>query len=266
MSAEESNIRIGTPTFDPGVIRSADVLSDLIHKVGHEIGNPLTAIISLAAIIERFHHESTSGEPGAYAKKTASYAGSIMDEAWKISALSERLVMLLSQKPGNVSSCDLLEAVEKAVQKLRMRQKNKRLDIVIQQIGDGSCEVAIDSEQLNVLIIELIVNAQNALLYEWPQDLPPGPISAFIRAGENSCVMLISNEVPEPRALDISSLFDPFVTTNADRKHLGLGLTVCWAILKRFDCTVRIIEQPSVAGRSFTVEATFPRPTLPKEE
>ena len=50
----EDNIRVGKGKFFSPSIRQGELLSDLIHKIGHEIGNPLTSIISLASIIERF--------------------------------------------------------------------------------------------------------------------------------------------------------------------------------------------------------------------
>ncbi len=255
---EESKTRFGSPTYDPATILSGENLSNLIHKIGHEIGNPLTAIISLGTIIERFSRESPSADLEATFKKTSGYAGSIIDEAWKVSALSERLVMLLSQKPGNVSPCDVNEALKKAIEKQRLRGRGTRPNILMSTLGDKPCLALIDSEQLAVLLGELLQNAQNAVAYEYAGNDTDHPITAVLRQDGSKVFLALTNDIPDNLEGELGSAFDLFQTAYGDRKHLGIGLTMCWAIANRFSGGMRLIEQPRQSGCAFTVELSLP--------
>lgn len=259
MAELEKTLRVGVPKLDPEVIRSPETLSDLVHKVGHEIGNPLTAIISLASIIERFHQDPSTPETAPPLRKTSSYAASIIDEAWKISALSERMVLLLSQKPGNTEPCNLFASLERSIQRMRSRSRELSHEVVKQRFGDCEPLVDVDGEQLQVLLQELVSNAQNALTYEFsPDRAPASPITAFVKADATTTTLIISNDIPAPRPVALDDLFNPFVTTQPDHKHLGLGLTVCWIIAQRFGGAMRVIEQPRGDELTFTVELSFP--------
>ena len=46
-------VRSGKPPFLASELRAGETLSEIGHKFGHEVGNPLTAIISLASIVSR---------------------------------------------------------------------------------------------------------------------------------------------------------------------------------------------------------------------
>lgn len=257
-SKNEYKTRFGSPTFDPVTVLTGETLSNLIHKIGHEIGNPLTAIISLGTIIERFSRESPSADVESTFKKTSGYAGSIIDEAWKISALSERLVMLLSQKPGNVGPCNLGEALAKSLQKQRLRNRGRTPNVLVSTLGDKPCIALIDSEQLAVFFGEIFLNAQNAIGYELGGDDANHPVTALLRTEGDRVLFALTNDTPEPRSGDLDSLFDLCTTTYGDRKHLGIGLTMCWTIISRFGGTMRLIEQSRQSGYSFTVEVSLP--------
>ncbi|MFN8390659.1 MAG: ATP-binding protein [Bdellovibrionota bacterium] len=252
--SHELETRTGSPQFAPEQVRSGETLSNLIHKIGHEIGNPLTAIISLATIVERFNDESAAKDLTGTLNKITSYSASIIDEAWKISALNERLVMLLSQKPGNCSPCNVGETIQRAVKKMRSRGRAPDFDVLVSQIGEVPATAFIDSEQLNILLQELF---QNAITAAGNRD-DDQPLRILVKGGKESTYIALMSDSSQRHPLELSTLFDPFVTTWSEKKRLGLGLTVSWAIVSRFGGTMQLIEQPQQSGYSFTVAITLP--------
>jgi len=236
-------------------------LSNLVHKIGHEIGNPLTAIISLATIIERFSGDSPNADIESAFKKTAGYSTSIIEEAWKISALSEKLVMLLSEKPGNVSPCRMEAVLTKVLQKSKSRGRKMRSEVRVTNLAGEKDDVRADSEQLGILIGELVGNAQNALFYEFGESASERPVTVVIRSEGDQCILTCSNDSAQAQPGELDSLFELFSTNYSAHKHLGIGLTMCTAITRRFGGSLRIIEQPRQNGFSFTVEMGLPRAT-----
>jgi len=252
---EETKTRIGIPKQSGRL--SDDELSVLIHKVGHEIGNPLTAIISLATIIERFSRECPPTESDA--NKSANYAGSIIEEAWKIGALNERLVMLLSQKSANSGPTDLRRLLDKVIQKRQMRMRIPKEGVVVSVLGETPIVALADAEHISVLVGELLQNAHNALAYDFPDDGTSRPTTVMLRNEGKSCVLTITNDAAHPFPGELASIFDLFQTTYAERKHLGIGLSMCQAIASRYDGTLRAIEQPRREIYSFTLELSLPQ-------
>ena len=240
-------------------------LSNLVHKIGHEIGNPLTAIISLATIIERFSGDAPSPDIEAAFKKSAGYSTSIIEEAWKISALSEKLVMLLSEKPGNVSPCRMEAVLTKVLQKSKSRGRKMRSEVRVTNLAADKDDVRADSEQLGILLGELLINAQNALSYEFGDAAAERPVTVVIRSEGDLCILTCSNDTANAQANELDSLFELFSTSYSAHKHLGIGLTMCTAIARRFGGGLRIIEQPRPDGFSFTVELGLPRATVLNE-
>jgi two-component system, cell cycle sensor histidine kinase and response regulator CckA len=73
--------------------------------------------------------------------------------------------------------------------------------------------------------------------------------------------------VPEPSALlritddgegiaagDLKNIFDPFFTTKKSRQGNGLGLSICWTIVKRAGGDIRVSSLP---GRGTEVEVVL---------
>lgn len=254
----ENKTRFGIPRFEPAAVIHPAVLSSLIHKIGHDIGNPLTAIISLATIIERFSCDA-GGDLEAAFKKAAGYSASIIDEAWKISALSEKMVMLLSEKPGNVSPCRMESVLTKVIQKAKTRGRRPRPEVKVMNLAGELDSVLADSEQLGILFGELIGNAQNALAYEFGDAALDLPVTVTIRGEGDRCFMTCSNDTKSAFPGELDAVFDLFQTNYTMQKHLGIGLTMCTAIARRFGGSLRAIEQPRPDGYTFTIEVAMPR-------
>ena len=266
--------RVATQPENVAQLLSSEVLSDIVHKLGHEIGNPLTAIISLASIFERFESEQEPARLRMMADKLAGYGSSITAEAWRVNQLSERLVMLLTKRSANINRVNLVEVADRALRRVRSRYGYQQEDVLSNLAMSEPVMVASDSEQLLLLVSELLLNALQSASYrrssitEVPagaalgQATPPGPtlapVSLFVRQGKDSANLMIRNELSERLPLELSELFNPMVTTLADHKHIGLGLTVCAAILGRCGGNLRLLEEVNADGISFMVDLSLP--------
>lgn len=261
-------LRKGAPDFHPDEVRSGEALSNLMHKIGHEIGNPLTAIIALATIMERFQGEqSPSDAPGSPPyQKINSYSTSIIDEAWRISGLNEKVVLLLSTKPGNLGCCVITEVITKAAQKFKSRHKRKRIDVRLSPSPELSQPIVwADFEQLLVLFTEAITNAHQSFAYR-SDDAPPLPpvVDVAIDRVDGFVRTTFSNLIEKPLPFPPEAVFSPGITELGDRKHVGLGLTVGWTVVHRFNGQIYASEIDTPEGLRFSLEILLPE--SPSEE
>lgn len=252
--------RVGNPVFEPSMLCSRDPLSDIIHRVSHEIGNPLTAIISLATIIERYTEGANDGDLASCRNKLLSYAGSIIEEGWRVNLISQRLVLLFSHKSGSSLSCDLQTAVIRTVNKLKNHKKYKIFDVQINILPSTS--VYVDSPQFEALLNEVFENAYQSLHYNVQQGVPDPVLCQTIevsaRREGNFTELTVSNIRTRPCPFELTTLFEPFVTEYAEKRHLGLGLTVALAIATRFGGSLRVEEESNGDEYRFSTLITLP--------
>ncbi|MBP9838713.1 MAG: HAMP domain-containing histidine kinase [Proteobacteria bacterium] len=254
--------RLGRPQYKASIFNEPEELSTLIHKIGHEIGNPLTAIISYSSIIERFSGQTPGGqnpENNPLSSKLTSYAGSIIDESWKVNQQSERLVMLLSQKPGNTTECPIADILKTAIKKHSLRNKNRPLTHRVEiKSPEDFGQANADPEQFVILLCEFLANSLNAIEFFYGKDSQEKITVAPINE-DNTFGLSVSNSKPSAYPEELSNLLDPYVSEYVEKKHLGLGFCVCHAIASRFNAQIRLVETTENEKITFSQEIIFTR-------
>ncbi len=259
VQVSHKNIIQATPTFSTLLLREGEELSNIVHKLSHDIGNPLTSIISFGAIIHRAFESGQTIE----SSKMLFYMDSMVEEAWRIAQANERYVMLLSGRTPHPSPCDLRSALKKALEKLK--KKYPEASQVMLNSEEPSPIVLIEESQLQIVFRELLGNAFFALqsIDSEVTGRKRVPTISFIQ-GEDFGEVTLTNVLQRPNSLPLEKLFEPFVTTHADSRHLGLGLTVSWAIIERFAGEFMLEQEEIEGGFLFRSRIRLPK-TLPVE-
>src|SRR5262245_4785330 len=254
--------RLAEPAEGPGDWSREAVLSEILHRVGHDIGNPLTAIISLSSILE---FSSAPAERPEDAKpfprdKLNEYSSSIMAEAWKVSHIIDRVVMMFSDRKGNVGPCVVGEIAERALQRLRSRMHLQDLKIDSDYFfAPTAARVLADMDQLFLVISELLLNAY---VFQAPFEGAPRTVYCALEQ-EGSLVHL---KFRNPSAFrygdELADLFRPLKCaadkTVAKGTRTGLGLAAVWAIVARHGGKIAIEESETPSGPVFTVHVHLP--------
>ena len=240
-----NSTRIGIPTFTAKSIRSGQQLSEIIHKIGHDIGNPLTAIISIGSVIQTL--SAFEGDP-SQENKMPYYADSIVSEAWRISRINERLVCLFSERPVDPSPCEIKAILIQTLTRLKSREKKKYQPVDINiSTTNPSPHALIDNNQLLLLISELISNAVESL----ERDILVNPplaefipsIDVEITADETWVYLTVTSISSRPIPIELSECFKPLLSCYPEEKRIGLGLTTALAITERFNGKIELEEK-----------------------
>lgn len=210
-----------------------DTISKIIHRIGHDIGNPLTSIISLASIIEKFSDPRFNSLDPA---KLSSYAGTIANEAWKISRLSECLVQTLSQRTVQLQEVRLEDVIDRALTKIESAfSKHDNIKVTVEMPDE--LVVLAEQDQLTFAVSEIIRNAFQACI---EFDLNDITISA--ENVDSYCKISCSNQLQAPIEGELAELFLPLVSQFKKISTPGLGLHTVATILKRLDGYCEIEE------------------------
>jgi CheY-like chemotaxis protein len=113
--------------------------------------------------------------------------------------------------------------------------------------------IAADSDQLIQVLINLIVNAQQAT----QEQAGPHRLRLATRAAGGGIVLEVADNGPGIPPDVQKKMFDPFFTTKAEGKGTGLGLSVCRAIVQAHEGTIAARNR-SEGGALFRIELPVP--------
>jgi PAS domain S-box-containing protein len=213
-------------------------LGSLLAGVAHELNNPLSVVVARAVLLEE------RGDP------------STQNAALKIRVAAERcarivrtfLAMARQQKPerGPVGINDVVSAaLDIAAYPLRTSSVEVSLDL-----AQDLPLILADADQLHQVLLNLIINAQQAL-----QDRPaPRRVRVATRVDRAANVLRITvaDSGPGIPAHLRARIFEPYFTTKPTGGGLGVGLAVSLGIVEAQGGTLTV-ECPGEGGAIFTV-------------
>jgi CheY-like chemotaxis protein len=112
-------------------------------------------------------------------------------------------------------------------------------------------QVLADGHQLQQVLLNLIINAEQAMLSAHGRGVIV--VRTWHDADQESVVLEINDDGPGIPEDVQPKIFDPFFTTKDVGKGTGLGLTVAYAIIQEHGGRIRLESKPGT-GASFYVE------------
>jgi two-component system NtrC family sensor kinase len=203
------------------------------------LNNPLTAIMGYGQLL--LGHGLSPAQ--------FSEANKIFQEAGRARRIVKNLLYFARENQPERTRVDLNEIVERT---LALRSYELKVENILVE-----CDLAVDLPetmadpyQLQQVVLNLLVNAEQALL----QDRGKGHVRIRTRAvGENRIALEVSDDGPGiPREI-ASRIFDPFFTTKPPGVGTGLGLSIVYGIVKQHDGEV-LLDNQTGAGAKFIVE------------
>jgi signal transduction histidine kinase len=217
-------------------LRRADRLSalgELSAGLAHEIRNPLGSIEGALQILLRPSlAPETKEEFGQVAQKEVDRLKGL---------LTNFLDFARPQPPKRVSTqpVQLLQSVGKlAAETAKMSHTSVRIDA-----GDDVPAVLVDPEQMKQVLLNLVINAIQAM---------PSGGEVVLRSVKNSdsVILEVQDEGIGIPPEDLERVFNPFVTTRPD--GTGLGLSIAYQIVSQHGGHIAARRNPG-QGMTFTV-------------
>jgi two-component system, cell cycle sensor histidine kinase and response regulator CckA len=230
-------------------------LGQTVSGVAHELNNPLATILTWA---ERLSQKNTL-EPAVRRGLEI-----ILSESERAARIVRNLLTFARKRQTTRAMIDVNQVVRETLS-LRAYEQRVTNITVIDALAAGLPPVFADAHQVQQVLLNLIINAEQAMLGT------NGRGTLILRTwhdADNDAVVLEVNDdgpgVPEdvqPR------IFDPFFTTKEVGKGTGLGLTVAYAIVQEHGGRITLKSEP---GRGASFYVAFPvgdgplKPPLPK--
>ena len=230
-----------------------EVVGQLTGGIAHDFNNLLTVILANADEVQ----EEMGLEPRVKAR-LEQIAGAVL----RASELTSQLLAFSRKQALHPLPTDLNELVT-TTSKLLRRTLGGQVELVL-DLAAGLWTVDIDRAQLETALINLCVNARDAL---------PDGGSLRIQSRNIACDSTAASKAPDTDAQDLvrlsvtdtgtgmppdvlAKVFEPFFTTKDVGKGSGLGLSMVYGFIKQSGGTIRIDSQ---VGHGTTVNLYLPR-------
>lgn len=215
-------------------------LGQTISGVAHELNNPLATILSWAERLSQKAHDDMARRG----------LDVILGESERAARIVRNLLTFARKRQSTRSLITLNQVVKETLALRPYEQRTINIEVVT-ALASGLPPVFADAHQIQQVLLNLIINAEQAML------AANGRGSMVIRTWHDhehgAVVMQVSDDGPGIPVEVQSKIFDPFFTTKETGKGTGLGLTVAYAIVQEHGGSIRA-ESASGGGATFTVE------------
>lgn len=221
------------------------VLGQTVSGVAHELNNPLATILTWS---ERLSSRSLDD----VAKRGIQ---TILSESERAAKIVRKLLTFSRKRHTTRGLIELNQIVRET---LLLRAYDQRVSNIrtVEALADGLPTVFADPHQIKQVLLNLLVNAEQAMLSENGRGTMT--IRTWHDADQESVVLEVNDNGPGVPDQVQAKIFEPFFTTKSVGQGTGLGLTVAYAIVQEHGGRIRIASKKG-KGASFFVE--FPLTT-----
>jgi signal transduction histidine kinase len=216
-------------------------LGQTVSGVAHELNNPLATIVSWA---ERLSLRTTLDEPVRRGLET------ILSESERAARIVRNLLTFARKRQTTRAMVDVNQVVRETLALRAYEQRVTNIE-VIDALAAGLPNVFADGHQVQQVLLNLIINAEQAMLSANGRGVLV--VRTWHDANRESVVLEINDDGPGIADDLQPKIFDPFFTTKEVGKGTGLGLTVAYAIVQEHGGRIRLESRPQ-GGASFYVE------------
>jgi len=209
-------------------------LGQLVGGAAHELNNPLTAMLGY---VELLASTSLNDEQRPWLQK-------IEQQVRRIRTLVSSLLSFAVQVPAEKVPLDINALVQTAV-KLYPPQLHGAAIQVHTDLASNLPRVLADSNQLLQVCLHITNNALHAMAEKG------GVLDVCTRAKDDAIVIEFSDRGPGVK--DPKRVFDPFYTTRPVGQGAGLGLSVCYGIIREHNGQI-VCENRPQGGATFRIE------------
>ena len=211
-------------------------VGQLAAGIAHEIGSPMTAISSLTQLL----YEKSDNEWNKDKLKV------IREQIERISRIVREMVNFSKPISTTKTEVSINKVIEDAAQIVKYDKRLKYYKLFL-DLFPQLPPLQLSYDQLLQVLINIILNAGDAL-----EGKKQGKITISTRmVGEKIIISIIDNGIGIKQE-NLDHIFEPFFSTKKPGKGTGLGLWVCYNIVKGFSGEI-VVESEVGKGTAFHI-------------
>jgi len=194
-------------------------MGELVASIAHEVNQPLGAIVTNGHACVRLLSRDVPD-----LDKSREVVERMIKDGMRASEVIKRIRDLLHKTPVEKSPVNINETIQEAIALVSSDLLRSKIELKV-ELAAGLTPVLADRIQLQQVILNLILNARDAMIGEHPGKLR-------ITSGRNSAGLVevaVHDNGQGLKATDPEQIFDPFFSTKPE--GMGLGLSISRTII-----------------------------------
>ena len=193
-------------------------LGQLAGGVAHALNNPLTAVLGFAELIAE----------SAEVPRIRQDAVTIMQEALRMRETVQSLMTFWRPETSNSSSVEMRALLEELAADCAGKLESRGVQLAV-QVGEDSPAVRGDKERLRLVMEHLLNNASQAIE---TVEAPAEGHAIRVAVSHDECSLHVIVSDTGPGFEEPGRVFEPFYTTQQVGEGSGLGLNICYGIVR----------------------------------
>jgi PAS domain S-box-containing protein len=246
-SAQDSLVRLRDTQAQLVQAAKMSAIGQLVSGVAHELNNPLSVIIGYGQLL-------LARDAPAAVKRPVEL---MVTQGERMSKIVRNLLYFARQRPPERAAVNVRQVMEQTLA-LRINQLTLSKIAVTKDFAADVPLTTGDAQQLEQVFLNLLLNAEQAILETKPQ----GEITLRTRLREDGGT-IIAQVIDDGAGIPPEStprVFEPFYTTKTVGMGTGLGLAVSYGIVQEHGGRLSVESAPGATV--FTVEL----PVIPPPE
>jgi two-component system, NtrC family, sensor kinase len=192
-------------------------LGQIAGGVAHELNNPLTVVLGYAELIRDSEADDSARE----------HALVIRDEARRMKQIVESMVRFWHPSRTEPEMISVEQMVHDVEQLRRADLDTKGIDFQVSVVS-GLPRIRASEDQLRQVLLHVLNHSVSALLRQPPSE--ERQLRMDVTRADKRVQILISDS--GPGLPDPLRVFDPFFTATQMSEAVGLGLSICYSIVR----------------------------------
>ena len=232
-----------------------NALGSLLANVAHELNNPLSVVVGYATMMRDLAPDAATRERAVKVQAAAERCARIV----------RTFLAMARRKPEAWAPVQINQIIEGALEVAGYGLRTTDVEVVLDLAPDLP-PVSGDDDQLTLVLMNLIVNAQHALQIS----SPPRRLEIATGRQNGTLRITVADNGPGIPAAIAARIFEPFFTTKPQGAGTGIGLSVCHNIVGAHRGAIAVAARPT-GGAMFTITLptceslapALPAPALP---
>jgi len=207
------------------------MLGKLAAGVAHEINNPLTSISLHTQIMLK----------KTWDEKTNSRLKIINTETNRAAGIVKRLLEFAHQSEPKLNPVNINKEIDNVLKVLEPQLNGMKITTDLEPLPF----IMADGEQIQQVIMNMLTNSIQSITIN-------GEIIIKTKSKQDHIEISITDNgcgIPQD---NIGRIFDPFFTTKLPNEDTGLGLSICYGIIKKHDGSIDVKSEVGT-GTTFTI-------------
>jgi PAS domain S-box-containing protein len=222
-------------------------LGRLAAGVAHEINNPLTGILLYGSLMQE---ELEAAHP------LRAQLGCVLEDATRCQEIVKGLLAYSRQASAEAQVFGLNELVGEGLALIRDQKLFLQVDL-IKDLSEQELYIRGDRKQLNQVVVNLVMNALDAMEHQGVLTLRTMPSE-----DPDYARLEIADTGAGIDPMDLPQIFDPFFTTKDPGKGTGLGLSTAYGIVEENGGRISV-KETGTQGTTFQID--LPRVQTPND-